>query len=215
MKNDTRWVIVDTETDGLFAPIHVVEIAGQAMVGWERSGEPFQVFLDHGVRIPREATAIHGYTREFLKEHGVAPRKAHTMFRNYVQGAPIVCHNLSYDWDRALTPEWKRLRCKPVGQAGFCTMLLARRVIHETSKHNLDLLKAHFRIQSGQSHQASADVETVVQLFASVLAPRLSAAGIDTLDAIRAFSRRTPIRQCLAEIREHRPRSRGRAAPRS
>jgi len=215
VKNDARWVIVDTETDGLFAPIHVVEIAAQAMVGWERSGEPFQVFLDHGVRIPYEATAVHGYTQAFLKEHGVAPRKAHALFRDYVQGDPIVCHNLSYDWDRALGPEWKRLRCQPAGRAGFCTMLLSRRVIHETSKHNLDLLKAHFRIQSGQSHQASADVETVVQLFSSVLAPRLSAAGIDTLDAIRAFSRRTPIRNCLAEIREHAPRGRGTAVRRS
>ena len=69
-------------------------------------------------------------------------------------------HNLSYDWNRALVPEWERLRVRPAGCAGFCTMLLSRRVIHETRKHNLDVLKAHFRIESGYSHHADADVET-------------------------------------------------------
>ncbi len=200
MRNNKRWVIVDTETDGLFTPIHVVEIAAQAMVGWEPSGEPFQVFLDHDVYIPHESTAVHGYTREFLREQGIDPVKAHAAFASYVDGAPIVCHNLNYDWNRALMPEWRRLGVNPVGCAGFCSMLLTRRVIHETRKHNLDLLKAHFKIDSGRSHQAAADVQTVVQLFTSVIAPRLTAAGIDSFDAICKFSRKTPIKKCLQEI---------------
>ena len=76
MKNNTRWIIVDTETDGLFAPIHIVEIAAQAMVGWEPEGTPFQVFLNHDIRIPYEATAVHGYTRDFLAENGTDPLAA-------------------------------------------------------------------------------------------------------------------------------------------
>src|SRR6185369_9964737 len=38
MKNAT-WVIIDTETDGLLDPIHVVEIAAQRMNGWDPVGE--------------------------------------------------------------------------------------------------------------------------------------------------------------------------------
>ncbi len=105
MRNNTRWVIVDTETDGLFAPIHIVEIAAQAMVGWKPSGKPFQVFLNHDVRIPHEATAVHGYTKDFLTQNGKDPAEAHAMFCDYVAGDPLVCHNLSYDWNRALVPE--------------------------------------------------------------------------------------------------------------
>lgn len=200
MKNNTRWIIVDTETDGLFAPIHIVEIAAQAMVGWEPEGTPFQVFLNHDIRIPYEATAVHGYTRDFLAENGTDPLAAHTMFSEYVNGAPLVCHNLSYDWNRALVPEWNRLGIAAAGRAGFCSMLLSRRVIGETKKHNLDLLKSRFSINSGRSHQAAADVETVVQIFTSVIAPRLSAAGINTFKDISAFSRRTPIKKCLEEV---------------
>ncbi|MGD0251964.1 MAG: exonuclease domain-containing protein, partial [Verrucomicrobiota bacterium] len=59
-----RWVIVDTETDGLTAPIHVIEIAAQLMEGSQPYGDPFQIYLNHDVPIPAAATAIHGYTRE-------------------------------------------------------------------------------------------------------------------------------------------------------
>jgi DNA polymerase-3 subunit epsilon len=83
MRNNAEWVIVDTETDGLFAPIHVVEIAAQRMVGWEPRGEPFRVFLDHDVFIPYEALAVHGYTREFLREHGQEPAHAHALFADF------------------------------------------------------------------------------------------------------------------------------------
>lgn len=201
MKYGTRWVIVDTETDGLLAPIHVVEIAGQAMVGWEPAGDPFRVFLNHRVPIPREATAVHGYTREFLAARGIDPVEAHARFAAYVRGDPIVCHNLSYDWGRALGPEWARLGVVPAGCEGFCSMLLSRRVIHETRTHNLETLKAHFRIDSGASHHAGVDVATTVQLLSSVIAPRLAAAGIDTFKDVRAFSRRSPVKACLAQIR--------------
>jgi DNA polymerase III alpha subunit (gram-positive type) len=124
------------------------------------------------------------------------------MFANYASGAPLVCHNLSYDWNRALIPEWNRLGIQQAGCSGFCSMLLSRRVIWETQKHNLDLLKAYFNIDSGRSHQAGADVETVVKIFTSVIGPRLSAAGIDSFQKICSFSRKTPIKKCLKEIKD-------------
>jgi DNA polymerase III epsilon subunit-like protein len=202
MKNNTRWIIVDTETDGLFAPIHIVEIAAQAMVGWEPAGKPFQVFLNHNIRIPAAATAVHGYTSDFLAQNGKDPAEAHAMFADYAAGDPLVCHNLGYDWDRALVPEWNRLGIQAAGCPGFCSMLLSRRVIWETKKHNLDLLKAHFKIDSGRSHQAGADVETVVRIFTSVIGPRLSAAGIDSFQQIRTFSRKSPIKKCREIIED-------------
>jgi DNA polymerase III epsilon subunit-like protein len=201
MKNQTRWIIVDTETDGLFAPVHVVEIAAQAMAGWEPCGPPFRVFLDHGIHIPPEATAVHGYTRDFLARNGIDPVEAHRRFDEYADGASIVCHNLSYDWNRALQPEWRRLGLSPKMRAGFCSMLLARRVIYETPRHNLDLLKYHFGIDTGRSHQAAADVATVVELFRLVMSRRLQAAGIDSFEDVCAFSRMTPVAKCHRRLR--------------
>ena len=202
MRENIRWIIVDTETDGIRDPIHVVEIAAQAMCGSEPCGTPFQVFLNHEIPIPPEATAVHGYTREFLAENGISPTEAHRRFAVYVNGAPLVCHNLAYDWNRALLPEWNRLDLPPPGRPGFCTLLLSRRVIGELRRHNLDGLKNYFNIRTGRSHQAAADVQTVVVLYSEILAPRLTDAGIHSFDEICKFSRRTPIKKCLSLFRK-------------
>lgn len=206
MKNE-EWIIVDTETDGLWEPIHVVEIAAQRMKGWQPLGKPFQVYLNHNVRMPPAATAVHGYTREFLAEHGIPPRQAHSMFGDYIEDLPVAAHNLSFDWNRALIPEWRRLRIPPSGTRGFCTMTLCRRVIHEVPNHKLETLKRYFQIRSGRSHQALADVETVVKLFTSFIGPRLEPLGLTSLKELARFSKKSPIAECIDLIRSHNRKS--------
>ncbi len=115
MCDDTEWVIIDTETDGLYFPIHVVEVAAQRMRGLAPDGEPFQVFLNHNIPIPPEAHAIHGYTRDFLSEHGVTPQLAHNRLRDYIGSRAVSSHCLSFDWNRVLLPEWNRLGVAPSG----------------------------------------------------------------------------------------------------
>src|SRR6266849_1761213 len=127
----SRWVIIDTETDGLYEPIHVVELSGQVMEGWQPVGEPFQMLLNHDVPIPQAAVAIHGYTQQYLQEHGLEPLQVYEAFREYALEFPLVAHNLSFDWNRCLEPEWSRLGIARIGQRGFCCMMLARRLAPE------------------------------------------------------------------------------------
>lgn len=201
MKNGTRWVVIDTETDGLCDPIHVVELCGQLMEGWQPVGRPFRMLLNHNVHIPYDAVAIHGYDRAYLRQHGHDPRKVHTAFREYARDYPLVAHNLSYDWDRCLEPEWARLGLPPAGQRGFCCMMLARRLAPETRSYRLDHLKSLFRLTQSRSHQAQADVFTVVELFQKIYKSRLESAGLDTFDSIRSFAKRTPLAKCHSIIR--------------
>ncbi|MHB1308882.1 MAG: 3'-5' exonuclease, partial [Limisphaerales bacterium] len=197
----TRWVVIDTETDGLYEPIHVVELSGQLMEGWERVGEPFRMLLNHDVPIPPEAVAIHGYTQEYLRRHGQEPCLVHAAFRDYARDYPLVAHNLSYDWNRCLEPEWARLGVPQIGQRGFCCMMLARRLVPETSSYRLQALKQCFQLTPSQSHQAKNDVLTVVELFQKVYRHRLEPAGLDTFDAIAGFAKRTPVAKCLDMVR--------------
>ena len=201
MKAGNRWVIVDTETDGLQAPIHIVELCGQLMEGWTAVGQPFRMLLNHGVRIPFAAQAIHGYSREYLEVHGHDPRLVHNLFRAYVQDYPLVAHNLSFDWNRCLEPEWARLGVAPMGQRGFCSMMLARRLVSEIRSCRLDSLKSCFRLTNSQTHRAQNDVLTVVELFQQVFRPRLEPAGFDTFQSVAAFARRTPVAKCLELVR--------------
>lgn len=198
--DDTNWVILDTETDGLVDPIHVVEIAAQLMCGWEPCGDPFQVFLNHDVVIPSAAVAIHGYTQEFLRKHGRPPAEAHESFRKYGKDYPIVAHNLGYDWNRALVPEWTRLGLNPIGRRGFCTLALSRRVLAESADYRLTTLRWLYGLNDGPSHKALSDVATVVQLFREVLVPRLKSAGLISFESWEHFSRRTPLSACWQRL---------------
>lgn len=188
MKNGEKWVVVDTETDGFHEPVHVIEIAAQVMDGWSPAGPPFRVLINHGIQIDRQAQAIHGYSGEFLRSNGISPLEAHQMFARYVQGCPIVSHNLAFDWDRALFAEWKRLGLPVIGRRGFCSLMLSRRIIPEVESHGLDVLKQSFGLESSVSHKAHNDVATLVELLSTVIAPRLRKLSLDTYEMVGAFS---------------------------
>ena len=68
--NNTDWVLIDTETTGLSAPIFVVELAAQKMHGWEPYGDPLRRLINQNADIPPEASRVHGYTREILERDG-------------------------------------------------------------------------------------------------------------------------------------------------
>jgi DNA polymerase III epsilon subunit-like protein len=199
--HSSSWVIIDTETTGIQTPIYAVEIAAQRMQGWARAGAPFRVLLNHDVPIEPQAEAVHGYTRDYLRQHGLPPDGAHARFRDYVGALPLVAHNLSYDWDRVLRPEYERLRLPVAGRRGFCAMTLARRVVAETAGVGLAQLAAKFMRGRTVAHNALSDTLMVVELFEQVYGPRLERAGVNSFAAVTEFARRTPVAGCLELVR--------------
>lgn len=199
MKNES-WVIIDTETSGLMPPICAVEIAGQRMKGWEPEDSPFRVLLDHDVLIDPMAESVHGYSREYLREHSEDPKKAHRAFHEHAEDLPIMAYNISFDWNRVLEPEYKRLNVPQTGKRGFCALTLARRVINETDNYKLETLKDHFKLSTEQSHRGINDVNVVASLFSKIFRERLTAAGIVGFNNVAAFSQKVPIAKCLEEL---------------
>ena len=104
--NDADWVLIDTETTGLTAPIIVVELAAQRMRGWEPQGAPFRRMLNQNADISSEASRVHGYTREILERDGEPAIDVYRDFAAYTDDLPIVSYNLKYDLDDVLKPEW-------------------------------------------------------------------------------------------------------------
>lgn len=196
MKDETEWVILDTETDGLEYPIHAVEVAAQRMRGMEKEGEPFRVFLNHDIPIPGPALAVHGYTREFLRDNGVDPRDAYNQLRSYVENRPVTAHFLRYDWNAVLLPEWRRLRLSQVGQPGLCTWNLSRRVLPECRSHKLDVLREMYGLPTAGAHSAKGDVETVYLLLERCILPRLQQVGVFGFNNILRFSMEKPLLKC-------------------
>lgn len=189
--NDAQWILIDTETTGLAAPIFVVEIAAQKMCGWKPIGPPFRKLLNQNAAISPEASRVHGYTREILERDGDPALDVYRDFDSYVDGLPIVAYNLSFDLDDVLLPEWARLGIQPIGTAGFCALRLAQRLLDPVPAGNckLQTLRQYYRLPERGAHTALGDVDTVADLIASVLQPIAEQRGLKTWEAVCGFTR--------------------------
>jgi DNA polymerase-3 subunit epsilon len=101
------WVGFDTETTGTNP--QDARILQAAIVTYDPTGvmveEDRVVYVDPGVEIPAEASAIHGITKEKLEAEQAFPARAgidwiaRILFGRSVQrGYPIVIYNTPYDW---------------------------------------------------------------------------------------------------------------------
>ncbi|MGP8019822.1 MAG: exonuclease domain-containing protein [Limisphaerales bacterium] len=185
-----NWILFDTETTGLAAPIFVVELAAQRMRGWSAEGEPFRKLLNQNQEIPAEASRVHGYTREILERDGEPAQQVYREFAAYAGNLPLVSYNLEYDLDEVLQPEWRRLRIAPVGQRGFCALRLAQRLLDPVLAGNckLQTLRQYYRLPERGAHTALGDVQTVADLFANVLRPIAGHRGLDSWEKLAAFA---------------------------
>jgi DNA polymerase-3 subunit epsilon len=187
--NNKPWVLIDTETNGITAPIYVVELGAQKMRGWEPDGPPFRRLLNQNIDIPPQASRVNGYTREILERDGEPAADVYRDFAAYAGGLPIVAFNLEYDLDDVLLPEWKRLGIAPIGPAGFCAYRLAQRLLDPVPAGNckLQTLRQYYRLPERGAHTALGDVDTVVDLLNQVLRPIAEQRGLDSWETICAW----------------------------
>jgi len=191
--NTEDWILIDTETTGIIQPIYVVEIAAQKMRGLNRHGAPFRKLINHKTEIPSEASRVHGYTKEILERDGEDPFKVYGELLEYVGDLPISAYNLTYDWDEVLLPEWERLGIPQIGQRGFCSYHLTRRLLDPSPAGNFKLqtLRQYYRLPERGAHTALGDVDTVIDLFDAVLSKRIEEEGIETLSRLATFASQT------------------------
>ena len=195
-----EWILVDTETDGLMAPIYAVEVAAQRFREFEPLGEPFRVFIDHDIEIPEAATGVHGYTTEFIKQNGLSPKKAYDKLGKYIRGDPIASHYLTFDWTRVLFPEWVRLGISPLGTKGFCTWKLVKRALPEFPTHRLDFLRSQLGLKCSRAHSALGDIEAVQDLLTRIVFPKMQEKGVSTINGVVEFTQLHPLRsRCLIQ----------------
>lgn len=184
------WVLLDTETTGFKSPIYVVELGAQKMRGWAPDGPPFRRVLNHNTDIAPEISRVNGYTREILERDGEFPHTVYSEFSDYADGLPLVAYNLSYDLDKVLMPEWRRLNIKPIGEEGFCALRLAQRLLDPVPAGNckLQTLRQYYRLPERGAHTALGDVETVADLLLQVLRPLAEQGGLLSWDEIVAYT---------------------------
>jgi DNA polymerase III subunit epsilon len=172
------WIILDTETTGLRAPIYPIEIGAQRMRGWSPCGEAFRILIDFDKPIEPEAEKLHGYSRAFLSQNGKKPETALASFAEYAGKSPLVAYNLDYDWKSVLKPAYTMLGISSSLKQGFCALKLVSVLIHGLPNRRLKTVMETFNLSDSQKHNALDDVRIVVRLLEEIIGPHLEACGI-------------------------------------
>jgi DNA polymerase-3 subunit epsilon len=127
----------------------------------------FDMLVNPERPIPPSVTALTNITAEMVKN---APR-----FRDIVpqllgvlEGAVFVAHNANFDW-RFLSAEIERVTRRPLEGRRLCTVRLARRLVPQLKRRNLDALQHFYGVENYARHRAGGDAVATASIFLKLL----------------------------------------------
>lgn len=164
-----RYIVLDTETTGLDpAQGHrLVEIGCVEITNRQLTGRNFHTYLNPERDIDPGAQAVHGLSREFLKDHPCFAQQARD-FLEFVAGARIIIHNAAFDV-KFLDAELELL-----GLPRFSThchdvidTLAQAREMHPGKRNSLDALCDRYGISNAHRtlHGALLDSELLAEVW--------------------------------------------------
>ena len=159
--------VIDFETTGLSPGqgARATEI-GIVLVENGQVVDRFQSLMNTGVYIPGFITQLTGITNAMV---AAAPAAAQVMAdaARFVNGAPMVAHNASFDskfWQAELA-----LAGVAAPHVFACTVLLSRRLYPQAPSHKLGtLVDYHHLPRTGRAHRALADAEMAAALLGQI-----------------------------------------------
>lgn len=179
------YAVVDVETTGgryeaghRITEVAVVEVRGGAVT------DAFHTLVHPGRRVHPATARLTGITNDMLVDAPVFDEVAEEVFRR-IAGRVFVAHNATFDWGwvRAQlgdalgdVPEVKRL----------CTISLARRLVPELRRRNLDALADYFDIPIHDRHRAYGDALATARILLRLL-DRAEMMGIGDLHSLRRY----------------------------
>ena len=159
--------VIDFETTGMSPGqgARATEI-GIVLVENGQVVDRFQSLMNTGVYIPGFITQLTGITNAMVD---AAPAAAQVMAdaARFVNGAPMVAHNASFDskfWQAELA-----LAGVAAPHVFACTVLLSRRLYPQAPSHKLGtLVDYHHLPRTGRAHRALADAEMAAALLGQI-----------------------------------------------
>ncbi|HXT15565.1 MAG TPA: 3'-5' exonuclease [Gemmatimonadaceae bacterium] len=179
------FVVVDVETTGTraFAGDRVTEVA----VVHVQNGVATTVFdtlVNPERSIPPAIMAITNITREMVKD---APRFADVcdQLLGVLEGNVFVAHNAGFDW-RFISAEIQRVTRRPLEGRTLCTVRLARRLVPQLRRRNLDSLASYYGIDNSARHRAGGDALATAHILLRLLdaAHDRGCASLDDLERL-------------------------------
>lgn len=159
-----RVIIFDSETTGLDKKEDdIIQIAAVELINGS-VGREFCVYLKTNKSI-EESSKIHNITNEYLNEKGIEAVEAFKKFNEFVNGAPLIAHNLNFDYE-ILTNNLKRIGVEfNIPEKLFDTLNITRRVFPKLNSYKLEDLLKYFSLEGKNSHNALDDVKATASLI--------------------------------------------------
>lgn len=182
---DERFAVVDVETTGgaptrghRITEIAVVEVRDGAL------SDAFHTLVNPGRRIPPRISALTGITDRMVAGAPYFDEVADRVLER-LRGRVFVAHNARFDW-RFVTAQLADALGEVPDVKRLCTVRMARRLLPELRRRNLDAVTRHFGLEVASRHRALGDAEATARVLLRLL-DRAEARGLADLVALRGF----------------------------
>jgi DNA polymerase-3 subunit epsilon len=179
------FVVVDVETTGARAyhGDRVTEI-GVVLVQNGEAKTVFETLVNPERPIPPAITAVTNITWSMVKN---APKFAEVCDQlvGVLEGNVFVAHNALFDW-RFLSMEVERVLRRPLVGRKLCTVRMARRLLPQLRRRNLDWLASFYDVEIIGRHRAGGDARATATVLQRMLKVAESQ-GFETLDDLEHF----------------------------
>ena len=157
-----RPIFYDTETTGIKSEKdRIIEIAAFD----PEKNLTFEMLVNPGCPIPKEATAVHNITNEMVSK---APSFAEVgqQFIDFCSGdVVLIAHNNDgFDY-HFLKAEFSRNQLSMPAWKFFDTLKWARRYLKQLPRHSLQSLREFYKIAANNAHRALDDVIVLHEVF--------------------------------------------------
>ncbi len=190
------FVVVDLETTGLDVDGASILEIGAVRISRLRIVDRFETLVRPPGKLPLAIVALTGI-RDAMVAEAPTQRPALRSFARWLDRtptAPFVAHNASFD-HRFVTRAFDLCGLPPYCGVVLCTRKLARRLLPELGRYNLDQLCAHFGISNRARHRALGDAEATARALIDLLEIAESRFEIRDLGELIDFQRRPPAKQ--------------------
>ncbi len=183
--NEIDFVVLDVEAIvATTKTARVIELGAYRVHDGEIT-DNFQTLINPEARLPRYIATMTGISDQMLV---AAPKFSEIInaWLEFAGDAVLVAHNSNFDLpllNREIARVFPGYRMR---NADLCTVDLARRLVSNSERHNLDALADHFGIENPDRHRAAGDALTTAHILLRLL-DQLEENGVPTLAAARTF----------------------------
>lgn len=160
-----RWAVVDVETTGVraFRGDRIMEIAVVMLDGTIA----FHSLVNPGIPIPQFVAGLTGIAERDVR-HAPPFEAIVDDLLEALKGCVFVAHNARFDWAFVST-EVERASGLLLQGPRVCTVRLARKLLPDLPRRNLDTVSYHFGIEIEGRHRATGDAVAAAKCLRQLL----------------------------------------------